>query len=71
MLTAETDKVMVGDVEETEKVPHISGEDATINNHYAEATESSDGDDEEENCGDRHNETDAVIIENDLEIHEF
>ena len=79
MPTAETNKVMGADGEETGKLSKITqGEDATIENQHVDATEGSDDDDddegddeEEENSGDRHNETDAAIIENDLEIQEF
>lgn len=71
MPTAETDKVMGADGEETGKLSKITQEqDATIENQHVDATEGSD-DDGEENSGDRHNETDAAIIENDLEIQEF
>ena len=61
----------------------ITEEDAVTENQHAEAIKSSDDDDDDnyddddgidddkENSDDRHNETDAVIIENDLEIQEF
>ncbi|KAL9985383.1 hypothetical protein ACROYT_G007779 [Oculina patagonica] len=70
-ITAETDKAMGADGEDTEELSYgITGEGATIENHHPEPTESSD-DEEEKNSDDRHNETDAAIIENDLEIQEF
>ena len=57
----------------------ITEEDVVVESQDAEATESSDDnddeddgiDDDKENSDDRHKETDAVIIENDLEIQEF
>lgn len=76
----ETDKELIAGGEEMSNSPQpITEEDAVAENQHAEATESSDDDDhdhdgiddDKENSDDRHNETDAVIIENDLEIQEF
>ena len=57
----------------------ITEDDAVTENQHAEATESSDDDDDDhdgidddkENSDDRHNDIEAVVIENDLEIQEF
>lgn len=80
--TTETDKELIAGGEEMSNPPQpITEEDAVAENQHAEATESSDDDDDDhdhdgidddkENSDDRHNETDAVIIENDLEIQEL
>ena len=76
----ETDKELSAGGEEMSNLPQpVTEGDSVIEDHHAEATESSDDDDndddgiddDKENSDDRHNETDAVIIENDLEIQEF
>ena len=77
----DTDKELSAGGEEMDNLLQtITEEDAATENHHAETTESSDNDDEDdhdgieddkENSDDRHNETDAVIIENDLKIHEL
>lgn len=79
--TTDTDKELsAGGDEMGNLLQTINEEDAVTENYHAEATESSDNDDEDdhdgiendkENSDDRHNETDAVIIENDLKIHEL
>ena len=79
--TTETDKELSAGAEMSNLPQPIMEEDAVTENQHAEATESTDDDndddddddgiDDDENSDDSHNETDDVIIENDLEIQEF
>ena len=78
--TTETDKELIAGGEEIGNLPQpVAEENAVTESHHAEATESSEDDDDHHdgidddkgNSDDRHNETDAVIIENDLEIQEI